>query len=78
MVTLRYLTELLGGMICPAKLRQVCGACLEQLIKRSLVLEWLGVRPWEVTHSMMVLASFCRSSTSLLVLIGLYSRMSSA
>ena len=41
MVTPRYSTEVLGGMVCPNKLRLVFVTHLERLIRRSWVLEWL-------------------------------------
>ena len=39
MVTPRYFTEVLGGMVCPDRIRLVLAACLERLIRRSWVLE---------------------------------------
>ena len=45
MVTPRYLTEVLGGMVCADKLRLVFGTHLGRVIRRSWVLEWLGVSP---------------------------------
>ena len=59
-VTPRYFTVGEGGISWPSILRWMEIRCLDLVTLSSLVLEWSGVRPWEMIHCSIVSTSFCR------------------